>query len=205
MMEGVALCNFNQLYKMDPSTVQAWAGALRRLGPGASLWLSRVSVRRDSSKVAEVKLTREAAALGVGRRLMYAWKFPEEDYLSFRALADVWVDNRMYNAHTTGADTLWAGLPAVVLQSRHLAGRAAASFVSALGTASSVAAPGLRITRMRSPRSGRGAAAVEAAETGAGGEEASPFFDLDRLARAQEQLAHAMWRVPPPGTRRCIW
>ena len=65
MMEGVALCNFNQLYKMDPSTVQAWAGALRRLGPGASLWLSRVSVRRDSSKVAEVKLTREAAALGV--------------------------------------------------------------------------------------------------------------------------------------------
>ena len=41
-------------------------------------------------------------------------------------------------------DTLWAGLPAVVLQSRHLAGRAAASFVSAIGTASSVAAPGLR-------------------------------------------------------------
>ena len=200
MMEGVALCNFNQLYKMDPSTVQAWAGALRRLGPGASLWLSRVSVRRDSSKVAEVKLTREAAALGVGRRLMYAWKFPEEDYLSFRALADVWVDNRMYNAHTTGADTLWAGLPAVVLQSRHLAGRAAASFVSALGTASSVAAPGLRDYENAIAEVGkRGPRLWKLRRRVLEAREASPFFDLDRLARAQERLAHAMWRVHAAG------
>ena len=29
--------------------------------------------------------------------------------------------------------------------------------------------------------------------------EASPFFDLDRLARAQERLAHAMWRVHAAG------
>ena len=33
------------------------------------------------------------------------------------------VDNRAYNAHTTGADTLWAGVPAVLPLSRHLAGR----------------------------------------------------------------------------------
>jgi hypothetical protein len=29
-MRGVALCNFNQLYKMDPETMEAWGNALRR-------------------------------------------------------------------------------------------------------------------------------------------------------------------------------
>ena len=47
-MRGVALCNFNQLYKMDPETMEAWGNALRRT-PRAHLWLSRVTVRKDSS------------------------------------------------------------------------------------------------------------------------------------------------------------
>jgi len=32
-VRGVALCNFNQLYKMDPETMAAWGNALRRTPP----------------------------------------------------------------------------------------------------------------------------------------------------------------------------
>ena len=49
------------------------------------------------------------------------------------------VDNRLYNAHTTGADTFWAGVPAVAMSAQHLAGRATASFARALGMGSMMA------------------------------------------------------------------
>ena len=48
-----ALCNFNQLYKMDPETFEAWANALRRL-PGGFLWLTRVSVRAPSAALSRM-------------------------------------------------------------------------------------------------------------------------------------------------------
>ena len=51
--DAFALCNFNQLYKLDPETFSVWANALRRL-PNAFLWLSRVSVRKDTSLYAQV-------------------------------------------------------------------------------------------------------------------------------------------------------
>ena len=38
------------------------------------------------------------AALGVRlNRVAYAWKYPEQEYVAFRALADLMVDNRLYN------------------------------------------------------------------------------------------------------------
>ena len=142
-MRGVALCNFNQLYKMDPETMEAWGNALRRT-PRAHLWLSRVTVRKDSSEIAEANVQMHVAALGVRlNRVAYAWKYPEQEYVAFRALADLMVDNRLYNAHTTGADTFWAGVPAVGLAAQHLAGRATVSFARALGLGSMIAG-GLR-------------------------------------------------------------
>ena len=60
---------------------------------------------------ANAKLAK-GAALGVHtERLAFSFKFPQDDYVAFRALADLTVDNLAYNGHTTGADTLWAGVP----------------------------------------------------------------------------------------------
>ena len=73
-------------------------------------------MRKDSSEIAEANVQMHVAALGVRlNRVAYAWKYPEQEYVAFRALADLMVDNRLYNAHTTGADTFWAGVPAVGL------------------------------------------------------------------------------------------
>ena len=60
---------------------QAWTNSLRRL-PTAFLWLTRVTVRKDTSTFAERNLRLEAAALGVDvSRLAFSWRFPEKDYV----------------------------------------------------------------------------------------------------------------------------
>ena len=142
-------------------------------------------MRKDTSVYAEQNLLREAGGLGVrGVRLSFSFRFPEKDYVPFRALADLMVDNRAYNAHTTGG---------------HLAGRAGTTFAHALGAAS-MAAPTLRAyedavhdlgshqERMWTLRR-----RLMALRTTA------PFFDLQRLARGQHRLAAAMWGVHAAG------
>jgi len=51
---------------MDPDSFHAWANALRRL-PDASLWLSRVTVRKDSSALAEA---------GMRAQVMISYRHP---------------------------------------------------------------------------------------------------------------------------------
>ncbi|EOD15246.1 hypothetical protein EMIHUDRAFT_119393 [Emiliania huxleyi CCMP1516] len=168
-----------------------WSPALRR----ASLWLSRVSVRRGWAEHAEQSLRAQAAAHGVTGRLGFVPKLPEADFIPARSLADLMVDNRWYNAHTTGADSLWAGVPAVALQGRGLASRASGSFLAALGLGYTVAPSWkayedlicslastperLQLLRRR---------LLDARSD-------APFFDLEGLARAQERLVHGMWRA----------
>ena len=57
-LDGFSMVNFNQLYKMDATTYAAWCNALHRL-PRAFLWLSRVTVRKDSSYFAEANIMAE--------------------------------------------------------------------------------------------------------------------------------------------------
>jgi protein O-GlcNAc transferase len=193
-LRGVALCNFNQLYKMDPDSFHTWANALRRL-PDASLWLSRVTVRKDSSALAEASLRAQAAAHGVQGRLGFAWKMPDADFVSIRALADVMVDNRWYNAHTTGADTLWAGVPTISLEGRSLASRASSSFARSLGLGSMVA-PSWKAYEDAIVSAGANPARLHRLRRQLlEARHAAPFFDLASLARAQERLADCMWRV----------
>lgn len=220
--DSFALCNFNQLYKMEPETFQVWSNALRRV-PSAFLWLTRVTVRKDTSVFAQQNLLGEAAALGVlASRYAFMFKLPKEDFVTMRALADLMVDNRAYNAHTTGADTLYAGVPSVLTASRHLAGRASASFASALGESGMAVASlkeyedlvyelankprrlhTLRRRLLETLEAGERAftagADVPPPRAASPTRAAAPFFDLGRLAMGQQRLASAMWEVHAAG------
>ena len=195
LAEGFALCNFNQLYKLDPSSLDVWANAIMRL-PRSFLWLTRVSVRKDSSRIAEMNIRAEVASRGLGLgRVAFGWKFPERDYVPFRALADLAVDNRLYNAHTTGADTLWAGVPTVAFEARHLAGRASASFARALGL-SNMIAHSLRHYEDQVADLGRFSERLwQLRRRLLEARHSRPFFDLDGLAKSQARNAHIMWEI----------
>ena len=132
-------------------------------------------------------------------RLAFSFRFPEKDYVAYRALADLSVDNRLYNAHTTGADTLWAGVPGVMLAGRHLASRVGASFASAVGSASMVA-PSMRAYEdMVCELGGRPARLHALRRRLLAMRSAAPLFDLEGLARGQQRLASAMWGVHAAG------
>jgi predicted O-linked N-acetylglucosamine transferase (SPINDLY family) len=55
------------------------------------------------------------------------------DHLARHRLADLFLDTLPYNAHTTGSDALWAGLPILTCIGESFASRVAASLLTAVG------------------------------------------------------------------------
>jgi predicted O-linked N-acetylglucosamine transferase (SPINDLY family) len=54
-------------------------------------------------------------------------------HLARHRLADLFLDNLPYNAHTTASDALWVGLPVLTCMGESFVGRVAASLLSAAG------------------------------------------------------------------------
>jgi predicted O-linked N-acetylglucosamine transferase (SPINDLY family) len=59
-------------------------------------------------------------------------------HLARHRLADLFLDTLPYNAHTTGSDALWAGLPVLTCRGRAFPGRVGASLLNAVGLADMV-------------------------------------------------------------------
>jgi hypothetical protein len=78
--------------------------------PGSKLWLLRFP------KEAEVHLKREASERGVDQeRVMFTGKFADDEHLKVKRGASMLLDTLEYNAHVSGLDALWSGLPMVTL------------------------------------------------------------------------------------------
>ena len=76
----------------------------------------------------------EAKKRGIDtQRLVFAEKLPKDLHLTRIGLADLVLDTRIYNGHTTTADALWAGVPVVTMQGHHFASRVSASLLHAIG------------------------------------------------------------------------
>jgi predicted O-linked N-acetylglucosamine transferase (SPINDLY family) len=124
---GVVLCNFNQHAKITPDVFAAWLRILRRV-PGSVLWLLAGS--------GEANLRGHAEAAGVDpHRLVFAPRLPRPRHLARAQLADLVLDTRPCNAHTTAADALRAGAPVLTCPGDTFASRVAASLAYAAGLA----------------------------------------------------------------------
>jgi protein O-GlcNAc transferase len=125
---GFVFCSFNNSYKITPETFDAWMRLLREID-GSVLWLS------ETNETATRNLRHQAQRLGIDPvRLVFAPKLPlNEDHLARLELADLFLDTLPFNAHTTAADALWAGLPVLTRLGETFAGRVAASLLNAVG------------------------------------------------------------------------
>ncbi|MBS0448190.1 MAG: tetratricopeptide repeat protein [Proteobacteria bacterium] len=125
---GPVLCSFSHDYKIHPDVFAAWMRILKRL-PGSVLWL----VTRNA--YSQANLRRSAEAHGIDpARLVFAQRVPRvEDHLARYRLADVFLDTTPYNAHTTAADALMAGLPVVTCMGNAFPARVAGSLLHAIG------------------------------------------------------------------------
>lgn len=125
---GIVFCSFSHDYKISPPLWAVWMRLLQSV-PASVLWLvSRNPQSRENFR-------RHASAAGIDpERLIFAERVPLiEDHLARYQLADVFLDTWPYNAHTTAADALFAGVPVVTVLGNAFPARVAASLLMALG------------------------------------------------------------------------
>jgi predicted O-linked N-acetylglucosamine transferase (SPINDLY family) len=125
---GVVFCSFSHDYKISPPVFDVWMRLLTQV-PGSVLWLM------SRGELAQGNLRKEAVARGVDpSRLVFAGRVPlVEDHLARYRQADVFLDTHPYNAHTTAADALMAGLPVVTYMGHSFPSRVAGSLLHAIG------------------------------------------------------------------------
>ncbi|KAG5980548.1 hypothetical protein E4U55_003913 [Claviceps digitariae] len=103
----VILGNFNQLYKIDPTTFRSWLRILSRV-PRAVLWLLRFPEPGESNLRATA---RQWAGPEVASRIVFTDVAPKSQHISRARVCDLFLDTPECNAHTTAADILWSSTP----------------------------------------------------------------------------------------------
>lgn len=125
--DAFVLCAFNHAYKITPPAFDVWCQVMHEV-PQAVLWL------KDAGDEFRDQIRSEAATRGIDpARIAFAPRLPLAEHHARLALADLFVDTWPYNAHTTAADALWAGVPVVTCRGSAFASRVAASCLAAVG------------------------------------------------------------------------
>lgn len=166
----------NNPYKIDPSDLDCWARILAAT-PGSVLLLK-------GGDGPERNLRREAEQRGVDpARLLFASHLSPQDYLLRQGMPDLFLDTRYYGGHTTLAESLWMGVPALSCPGDSFQSRVGASLLASC-----------RLQELIMPDR----AAYEATAI-------ALFHDRERLRRLAGQLAAARLQAAPfdmPGQAR---
>ena len=186
--EGFVFCAFNNSYKFSPRMFALWMRLIRAV-PKSVLWLS------DMNDAAKRNLRCEAQAHDVGpERLLFAPFVPSSsDHHARLSLADLFLDTLPYNAHSSAADALWAGVPVLTTPGNTFAGRVAASLLHAAGLPELVTdsleayeALALELTQEPAELSHLKVRLKSARRT-------QPLFDTARFTRNLESAYRTMW------------
>jgi protein O-GlcNAc transferase len=124
---GFVFACFNNSYKITPQLFDIWCRLLRAV-PDSVLWL------RQDNPYAAANLRGEAQARGISpSRLIHAPRIDLAEHLARHRVADLFLDTLPYNAHSTGSDALWAGLPIISCIGETFASRVGGSLLRAVG------------------------------------------------------------------------
>lgn len=185
--DAIIYCNFNQLYKIDPLTLQSWIYILKNV-PNAVIWLLRFPA------VGEPNIQQTAQQMGIPPgRFIFSNVAAKEEHVRRGQLADVCLDTPLCNGHTTSMDVLWTGTPVVTLPGETLASRVAASQLATLGCPELIARTrqeyqeiaiklGTDREYLKAMRAKVWKARVD-----------SPLFDCQQYAHGLEMLFAKMW------------
>jgi protein O-GlcNAc transferase len=180
--DAFVFCCFNANWKITRPVFAIWMRLLLQM-PDSVLWL------KQPGEKAKANLLAAAKAAGIDpSRLIFAAPAALPQHLARHQLADLFLDTLPYNAHATGCDALWAGLPLLTQRGTAFAGRVCASLLAALDlpeliAESADAYESAALALARDParlKDLRTRLAVNRAT--------APLFDTQRLARDLEAL-----------------
>jgi protein O-GlcNAc transferase len=186
-------CCFNGCGKITPEVFGVWMRLLTAV-PDSVLWLL------EDNPFASSNLRKEAARCGVDpTRLVFAPRVPLPEHLARYGAADLFLDTLPCNAHTTGSDALWAGVPVLTCQGATFAARVAASLLHAAGLAELITQnlheyEGLALA-LAADRERLGALRTRLV----GNRQTCPLFDAERHRRALEAAYALMWQRAESG------
>jgi predicted O-linked N-acetylglucosamine transferase (SPINDLY family) len=125
---GFVFCSFNNVVKFNPETFDIWMQLLQGV-EGSVLWL----LAHDPSAMENLKRAAEWRGVAAERLIFAPFLDDAADHLARLSLADLFLDTQPYNAHSAGADALWAGVPIVTVRGSTFAGRVGASLLCSVG------------------------------------------------------------------------
>jgi protein O-GlcNAc transferase len=188
---GFVFCSFNSAYKITPREFDIWMRVLQAR-PGSVLWLL------ESTKWTRDNLVRQAKMRGMDpTRLVFAPRVSNDAHLARHHHADLFIDTFAYNAHTTGSDALWMGLPVVTMVGRQFAARVCASLLHAVGMPELVTENEADYEALIMDLSGDPDKLAGLKRRLAAGRASVPLFDTEGHTRALEtayETAHHRWR-----------
>jgi protein O-GlcNAc transferase len=188
---GIVFCGFHRHEKIDPAAFRSWMRILDAV-PSSVLWLQQGR--------GEANLRRHARGTGIDpERLIFAPHRGHPAHLARQRLADLFLDTRCWNAHTTGSDALWSGVPVITCPGEHLVSRLGASLLHGIGLDELAVRnfdeyEALAIELAAHPERLRALKAKLAQNR-----ETHPLFDTGRLVRNLERAYLEMWRIHESG------
>ncbi|HUW25303.1 MAG TPA: tetratricopeptide repeat protein [Gallionella sp.] len=191
---GFVFCCFNNSYKIEPIIFNIWMRVLKRT-PNSVLWLPGKNEEMIKN------LRREAELRGVpGSRLVFASFVPRvEEHLARYRLADLFLDTLHFNAITTAADALWAGLPVLSCPGSTFVSRWASSMLNAVGLDEMVAESLEHYEERACYFALHYEEIVRLKEKLAKNRLTMPLFDIERHVRNLETAYHTMWQRQADG------
>lgn len=179
----VTFCSFNNLPKVVPEVLDAWAAVLRAV-PDAQLIVKTRPFADDATRRRVLAMLQRR---GVAEsRLKLLPRIPAaKSHLALYGKADIALDTFPYNGTTTTCEAMWMGVPVITLTADRAAGRVGASLLTQVGLTELIA-PDVQTY-------------VSLARDLAG--------DLDRLAALRRGLRERMAASPlcdPPGFARHV-
>ncbi|KAL3692262.1 hypothetical protein R1sor_005913 [Riccia sorocarpa] len=181
---------FNQLYKMDPEIFTTWCNILKRV-PNSALWLLRFPAAGEN------RLRAFAASQGVRpEQIIFTDVAAKNEHIRRSELADLFLDTPLCNAHTTGTDVLWAGLPMITLPLEKMATRVAMSLCYAAGCGEEMVVKSMHEYEERAVRLAQNPALLQELTSKLRANRlTSPLFDTARWVRNLERCYFRMWQL----------
>ncbi len=186
--EAFVFCNFNTAYKLTPATFDSWMRIVKQVD-GSVLWLL------ESPAPFAENLRKEAEARGVAAdRLVFAPELPTDLHLARLPLADLFLDGLPYNAHTTGSDALWAGVPLITCTGQTFPGRVGTSLLKAVGLPELVTQSVADFEKLAVALAKDPGALKKLRDRLAANRDSCALFDTAGFTRNLEAAYHTMWQ-----------
>jgi protein O-GlcNAc transferase len=181
--------SFVQAHKIEPVMFDIWMNILRDV-PESVLWLF------SRHEMVANNLRQEAEKRGIlTDRLIFADKLPKDEHLARHRLADLFLDTRIYNGHTSTSDALWAGVPVVALLGNHFASRVSASILTALGVPELITSSLEEYQTLAVRLAHRREALHDIRQKLISNRKTAPLFDTPRFVLNLEKAYKQMWDI----------